>query len=92
MELTRRQFIINSSITAIAISLPASYISANTEIKNRFNDLKNFTHKQVKELYRYLLASLIPSIISMLFLAYSLELFSLFSSLLIIIMSIVILF
>lgn len=92
MKLTRREFIINSSITAVALSLPASYMSANTEIKNRFNDFKNFTYKQVEELDKYVLASVIPSIISMFFLAYSLDLFSLFSSLLIIIMSIVILF
>ena len=92
MKLTRRQFIINSSITAVALSLPASYISANTEIKNRINDFKNFTHKQVEELDKYLLASLIPSFISMLFLAYSLEFFSLISSILILLLSIVILF
>ena len=92
MELTRRQFIISASTAAAAMTLPATYISANKEIKQQFSNFKNFTSRQIEELDKYVIASVIPSIVTMLFLAYTLEMFSLVSSLVIILLSLILLF
>ena len=92
MELTRRQFIIRASTAAAAMTLPATYISANKEIKQQLSNFKNFTSRQIEELDKYVIASVIPSIVTMLFLAYTLEMFSLVSSLVIILLSLILLF
>lgn len=92
MELTRRQFIISASTAAAAVALPATYVSASREIKQQFNKFTDFTSKQIEELDKYVVASLIPSIVSMLFLAHTLEMFSLVSSLIIILLSLILLF
>jgi len=92
MDLTRRQFIISASAVAAALALPATYLSQNEEIRQQFNKFTNFTSKQIEELDKYKIASVIPSIVTMLFLAYTLEMFSLASSLIIILISLIILF
>ena len=50
------------------------------------------TSRQIEELDKYVIASVIPSIVTMLFLAYTLEMFSLISSLIIILLSLILLF
>ena len=92
MELTRRQFIISASTAPAAMTLPATYISANKEIRQQFSNFKSFTSRQIEELDKYVIASVIPSIFTMLFLAYTLEMFSLVSSLVIILLSLILLF
>lgn len=92
MELTRRQFIVSASTAVAAVALPATYVSATREIKQQFNKFTDFTSKQIEELDKYVVASVIPSIVSMLFLAYTLEMFSLVSSLIIILLSLILLF
>tara|TARA_B100001093_G_scaffold398327_1_gene385665 strand:- start:707 stop:985 length:279 start_codon:yes stop_codon:yes gene_type:complete len=92
MELTRRQFIIKVSTAAAVMTLPATYVSANKEIRQQLSNFKNFTSRQIEELDKYVIASVIPSIVTMLFLAYTLEMFSLISSLIIILLSLILLF
>lgn len=92
MELTRRQFIISASTAVAAVSMPATYASATKEITQQYNKFTSFTSKQIEELDKYVAASVIPSIVSMLFLAYTLEMFSLVSSLIIILLSLILLF
>ena len=75
MELTRRQFIITASTATAAVALPATYVSATREIKQQFNKFTDFTSKQVEELDKYIVASVMSSIVSMLFLAYTLKCF-----------------
>jgi hypothetical protein len=92
MELTRRQFIISASTAVAAVSMPVTYASATKEIRQQYNKFTSFTSKQIEELDKYVAASVIPSIVSMLFLAYTLEMFSLASSLIIILLSLILLF
>lgn len=89
MELTRRQFIITGSTLTAALAFPATLIPSNQNLKEDFNDFKDYTCEQVEQLDNYVVASILPSLISMFFLAYTLEMFSLFSSLLIILLSLV---
>jgi hypothetical protein len=74
------------------MTLPATYVSANKEIRQQLSNFKNFTSRQIEELDKYVIASVIPSIVTMLFLAYTLEMFSLVSSLIIILLSLILLF
>jgi len=89
MELTRRQFIITGSSLTAALAFSASLIPSNQNLRKDFNDFKGDTYEQIEQLDNYVVASILPSLMSMLFLAYTLEMFSLFSSLLIILLSLV---
>tara|TARA_B100000768_G_C11044708_1_gene275761 strand:- start:271 stop:549 length:279 start_codon:yes stop_codon:yes gene_type:complete len=91
MELTRRQFIISSSAVASAITLPHIFISSIDEINYKFSEFKDFTFEQVQDLDKYVLSSIIPSLMSMLIIAYTLELLTIFSSLLILLLSLIVL-
>ena len=91
MELTRRQFIISSSAVASAIAMPSILISANEKVNYKFNEFKDFKNEQVQSLDKYVLSSMISSLLSGLILAYTLELFDLVATFLIIIISITIL-
>jgi hypothetical protein len=90
MELTRRQFIITGSSLTAALAFSASLIPSNQNLRKDFNDFKNYTYEQIEQLDNYVVASILPSLMSMLFLAYTLEMFSLFSTLLIIFLSLII--
>jgi len=89
MELTRRQFIISGTSLSAALAFPAMYLSSSQKLKDDFNNFKDYTYEQVEQLDSYLIASVLPSIMSMLFLAYTLEMFSFFSTLFIIFLSLV---
>ena len=89
MELTRRQFIITSSSVSAAITLPGIFISSAEEVRYKFNEFKDFTSEQLQDIDKYVLSSIIPSLMSMLFLAYAFDMLSLFSSLLIIVLSLI---
>ena len=84
--------ILSSSPAAAAVALPATYVSAAGEIKQQFNKFTDFTSKQIEELDKFVISSVKPSIVSMLFLAYTLKMFSLVSSLIIILLSLILLF
>ena len=90
MELTRRQFIITGSSLTAALAFSASLIQSNQNLRKDFNDFKDYTYEQIEQLDNYVVASILPSLMSMLFLAYTLEMFSLFSTLLIIFLSLII--
>ena len=89
MELTRRQFIITGSTLTAALAFSATFITSNQKLKEDFNDFKDYTYEQIEQLDNYVIASILPSLVSMLFLAYTLEMFSFFFSLLIILLSLV---
>jgi len=91
MELTRRQFIISSTALASAVAVPSIFISSAEEINYKINEFKNYTYEQVQSLDKYVLSSMIPSLMTSLILAYTLELFHLVSLILISIISIAIL-
>ena len=91
MELTRRQFIISSTALASAVAVPSIFISSAEEINYKINEFKNYTYEQVQSLDKYVLSSMIPSLMTSLILAYTLELFHLVSLISISIISIAIL-
>ncbi|MDA7541677.1 hypothetical protein N8819_00135 [Gammaproteobacteria bacterium] len=89
MELTRRQFIITGSALTAALAFSATFAPSNKRLKKNFIDSKDYTYEQIEQLDNYVVASILPSLISLLFLAYTFDMFSLFSSLLIISISLI---
>ena len=92
MELTRRQFIITSSAVTTVLAVPSIYLSSEIFSKEEFLQFKDFTYEQIQHLDKYILSAVIPSLMSMLLLAYSFDMFSLFSSLMIILFSLILIF
>ena len=91
MELTRRQFMIYSSTAAAVSAFPAVYVALAKKLKEDYYDFKNFTFEQIEQLDKYVMSSLLPSITMMLLLAYTLEMQALFTVLLIIFLSLLVL-
>jgi len=69
MELTRRHFIITSSLTSLSIATPSLYLSTRAEVFRKYEDFKGFANEHVSQMDKYLLAEMIPYLLSMLYLS-----------------------
>lgn len=87
MKLSRREFIITSSAVTAALAVPGALMLNRENIKQRYEDMKAFASDKIKNLDKYALAAIAPSILTMLLYSYANEIISVFISLLLLFLS-----
>lgn len=90
MKLSRRKFLITGTVLAAAAAIPSVYAINKDNIERRYEDIKAFASDKMKNMDKYALAATVPSIITMLLLSHAYELMSIFVSLLILLISVLI--
>ena len=88
MKLSRREFLITGSVLAAAAALPSVYALNRDNIERRYQDIKAFASDKMKNMDKYALAAIVPSVIAMLLFTYANELMSVLISLIILLLSI----
>ena len=88
MKLSRREFLITGSVLAAAAALPSVYALNKDNIERRYQDIKAFASDKMKNMDKYALAAIVPSVIAMLLFTYANELMSVLISLIILLLSI----
>jgi hypothetical protein len=88
MKLSRREFLITGSVLAAAAALPSVYALNKDNIERRYQDIKAFASDKMKNMDKYALAAIVPSVMAMLLFTYANELMSVLISLIILLLSI----
>ena len=88
MKLPRREFLITGSVLAAAAALPSVYALNKDNIERRYQDIKAFASDKMKNMDKYALAAIVPSVMAMLLFTYANELMSVLISLIILLLSI----
>ena len=88
MKLSRREFLITGSVLAAAAALPSIYALNKDNIERRYQDIKAFASDKMKNMDKYALAAIVPSVMAMLLFTYANELMSVLISLIILLLSI----
>ncbi len=88
MKLSRREFLITGSVLAAAAALPSVYALNKDNIEHRYQDIKAFASDKMKNMDKYALAAIVPSVMAMLLFTYANELMSVLISLIILLLSI----
>ncbi len=88
MKLSRREFLITGSVLAAAAALPSVYALNKDNIERRYQDIKAFASDKMKNMDKYALAAIVPSVMAMLLFTYANELTSVLISLIILLLSI----